>query len=53
MWELLYVIQDIVKEYGVDILPEIHEHYTIQYKIAEKGFWNNKHPKLKLRIKGR
>lgn len=39
MWELLYEIQDIVKEYGVDILPEIHEHYTIQHKIAEKGFW--------------
>jgi len=39
MWELLYEIQDIVNEYGVDILPEIHEHYTIQHKIAEKGFW--------------
>ena len=39
MWDLLYEIQDIVKEYGVDILPEIHEHYTIQHKIAEKGFW--------------
>ena len=39
MWELIYEIQGIVKEYGVDILPEIHEHYTIQHKIAEKGFW--------------
>ncbi|MBS4842865.1 MAG: sucrose phosphorylase [Clostridium sp.] len=39
MWELLYEIQGIVKAYGVDILPEIHEHYTIQHKIAEKGFW--------------
>jgi sucrose phosphorylase len=39
MWDLLYEIQDTVKEYGVDILPEIHEHYTIQHKIAEKGFW--------------
>ena len=39
MWDLLYEIQDIVSEYGVDILPEIHEHYTIQHKIAEKGFW--------------
>ena len=39
MWDLLYEIQDTVNEYGVDILPEIHEHYTIQHKIAEKGFW--------------
>ena len=39
IWELLYAIEDIVKSYGVDILPEIHEHYSIQMKIAEKGFW--------------
>jgi len=36
---LLYEIQDTVNGYGADILPEIHEHYTIQHKIAEKGFW--------------
>lgn len=39
MWELLEDIEEVVKPYGVDILPEIHEHYTIQQKIAEKGFW--------------
>lgn len=39
MWELLYEIQRTVQPYDVDILPEIHEHYTIQMKIAEKGFW--------------
>ena len=39
MWELLYEIERVTKEYGVDILPEIHEHYSIQMKIAEKGFW--------------
>lgn len=39
IWELLHDIEDIVKEYGVEILPEIHEHYSIQMKIAEKGFW--------------
>lgn len=39
MWDLLYEIQDIVQQYNVEILPEIHEHYTIQHKIAEKGFW--------------
>ncbi|WP_044930566.1 sucrose phosphorylase [Mediterraneibacter gnavus] len=39
MWDLLYSIKNIVKAYGVDILPEIHEHYSIQMKIANKGFW--------------
>lgn len=39
IWELLYEIQKIVEPYGVEILPEIHEHYTIQLKLAEKGFW--------------
>lgn len=39
MWDLLYEIEEIVKPYDVIILPEIHEHYSIQMKIAEKGFW--------------
>lgn len=39
MWDLLYDIEKTTKEYGVEILPEIHEHYSIQMKIAEKGFW--------------
>lgn len=39
IWELLHEIEAIVNPYGVDILPEIHEHYSIQMKIAEKGFW--------------
>lgn len=39
IWNLLYYIQNIVKPYKVEVLPEIHEHYEIQLKIAEKGFW--------------
>lgn len=39
IWELLHEVEDIVKAYEVEILPEIHEHYSIQMKIAEKGFW--------------
>lgn len=39
IWELLYDIENIVKEEGAEILPEIHEHYTIPMKIADKGFW--------------
>lgn len=38
-WELLYDIENIVSERGCEILPEIHEHYTIPMKIADKGFW--------------
>lgn len=39
IWELLYEIERIVQEEHAEILPEIHEHYTIPMKIAEKGFW--------------
>ncbi|MGN1086005.1 MAG: sucrose phosphorylase [Porcipelethomonas sp.] len=39
IWELLYDIESIVKKENVEILPEIHEHYTIPMKIADKGFW--------------
>ena len=39
IWELLDWIESIVKPYGVEILPEIHEHYTIALKMAEKGYW--------------
>ncbi len=39
MWDLLYDIEKVTKKYGVEILPEIHEHYSIQMKIAQKGFW--------------
>ncbi|MDF2614972.1 MAG: sucrose phosphorylase [Clostridia bacterium] len=38
-WEILTYCSDIVKEYGVAILPEIHEHYTIQMKIADKDYY--------------
>lgn len=39
IWDLLYEIEGIVKEEHGEILPEIHEHYTIPMKIAQKGFW--------------
>jgi sucrose phosphorylase len=39
IWELLYEIEGIVKEENAEILPEIHEHYTIPMKLADKGFW--------------
>lgn len=39
VWELLEEARSILAPYGVEILPEIHEHYSIQLKLAEKGHW--------------
>lgn len=39
IWTLLNNIQKEAAQYGVTILPEIHEHYSIQMKIANQGFW--------------
>lgn len=39
IWDLLREIENIVKPYGVEILPEVHEHYTIQHEISRQGFW--------------
>ena len=39
IWELLEDIEGKVADRGVMILPEIHEHYTIQMKIARRGYW--------------
>lgn len=39
VWEILNGCVDILKAKGVTLLPEIHEHYTMQVKIAEKGFF--------------
>ncbi|KAA9008653.1 sucrose phosphorylase [Paenibacillus spiritus] len=39
IWEMLDGAKDILKPYGVDVLPEIHEHYTIQTRLAEKDHW--------------
>ena len=39
IWDLLFDIQKITNNYGAQILPEIHEHYTIPLKLAQKDFW--------------
>lgn len=38
VWELLDQVDTILKPCGATILPEIHEHYTMQLQIAEKGY---------------
>jgi sucrose phosphorylase len=39
VWELLQWVRDFTSVYDVDLLPEVHEHYSYQLKIAEKGYW--------------
>jgi sucrose phosphorylase len=38
-WKLLSDIQDMLKHNNCAMLPEIHEHYSIQLKLADKGYW--------------
>ena len=38
MWELMGRVQRILDERNIPMLPEIHDHYTLQLKIAEKGY---------------
>lgn len=39
IWELLGDCKEVTASYGALLLPEIHEHYTIQQKIADKGYY--------------
>ncbi|MBN2051767.1 MAG: sucrose phosphorylase [Spirochaetales bacterium] len=38
VWDVLSRIRRVADEYGVQLLPEIHEHYSYQLKLAEKGY---------------
>ena len=38
VWEYLEFVREITAPRGVEILPEVHEHYTIQLKLAERGY---------------
>ena len=39
VWEFLHDCEKITDPHGVTILPEIHEHYTMQQRIADKGYY--------------
>lgn len=39
IWDLLQSVQEQIDPSRQIILPEIHEHYTIQKKLADKGYW--------------
>ncbi|NJP40700.1 sucrose phosphorylase [Oscillospiraceae bacterium HV4-5-C5C] len=39
IWQLLDFISATLKPFKVAILPEIHEHYSMQLKIARQGYY--------------
>lgn len=39
IWETLHFPRQLLAPKRVEILPEIHEHYTIQQKIAEQDYY--------------
>jgi sucrose phosphorylase len=39
VWELLEWLQNYVAPFGVEILPEVHEHYRYHRKMSARGYW--------------
>ena len=39
VWELLAWLENFVAPFDTEILPEVHEHHSYQFKLAEKGYW--------------
>jgi sucrose phosphorylase len=39
VWQLLQWLQNYVSPFGVEILPEVHEHYSYHQKISANGYW--------------
>ncbi|MEX1377269.1 MAG: sucrose phosphorylase [Eubacteriales bacterium] len=39
IYEFLDWIFAVADKYGLELLPEVHSHYSIQYKLAERGAW--------------
>ena len=39
IYEFLNWIKELADSLDIELLPEVHSHYSIQYKLAEKGFW--------------
>lgn len=39
IYEFLDWVKDLADTLEIELLPEVHSHYSIQYKLAEHGFW--------------
>lgn len=39
IYEFLDWIQELAQSLNIELLPEVHAHYSVQYKLAEHGLW--------------
>ncbi|MNW42530.1 Sucrose phosphorylase [compost metagenome] len=39
IYEFLNWIKELADSMDIELLPEVHAHYEIQYKLAEHGYW--------------
>ncbi len=39
IFEFLHWIRKMADSLEIELLPEVHAHYTTQYKLSDKGFW--------------
>jgi sucrose phosphorylase len=39
IWEILEWLREYTRPFDTEILPELHEHYSYQLKLAEHGYW--------------
>jgi sucrose phosphorylase len=39
VYDFLDWIAELARSVGIELLPEIHAHYTTQFKLAERGYW--------------
>ena len=39
VWEILAWLREFAVAFDTEILPEVHEHYSYQLRLAQKGYW--------------
>jgi sucrose phosphorylase len=39
IYQTLDWLIDIARSFGLELLPEVHDHYTVQDKLSAKGYW--------------
>ncbi|MCL2221787.1 MAG: sucrose phosphorylase [Oscillospiraceae bacterium] len=39
VYDFLDWVRSIAEPLNIELLPEVHSHYSIQYKLSEKGYW--------------
>ncbi len=39
IWEVLEFCNDLLKKYGIEMLPELHGHYSKRLMLSQRGYW--------------